>query len=344
MIGTSICFDPGTNVMSVWAQGKGIIAAEPCVVAYDAQSGKISAIGQRAYEMIGRNHDWLDVVRPIKEGGIYNFQTMQSVLSYYVQKICKSKMLKPNILVSVPTQATTVTKRTILDLATASGAAKACVIDETLAASIGAGIDVNSFRGNLVVDIGAGTTDIAVIARGMVCVSKSIKIAGNVFDEGIINYLKKEKEITIGQIMAENLKKEIGCTKFLEAELAIRAAGKDSITNLPKSVEVASSDVFISIREALETIVEAIRSVLEITPPELNADISRRGITITGGSAMLKGIDSFIEYRTGIATRVAQDPQNCVIKGMGKAAKAPKLLDRNGYYYKTRQELVGYDE
>ena len=344
MLGTAICFDAGTNTMAVYVRGKGLVASEPSVVAYDAQTGKISAIGKRAYEMTGRNPDWVDVIRPVKEGSVYNFQTMQSVLSYYVQKACKNKVLKPNILICMPSDANSVDKRTVLDLATSAGAAKACIIDETLAAAIGAGVDVNSYKGTMVVDIGGGTTDIAVIARGMVCVSKSLKIAGNTFDDAIINYLKKEKDIVIGKIMAESIKKNIGCTKILEAELAVRAAGKDFVTNLPKSVEVTSSDVFISIREQLETIAEGIRSVLENTPPELNADVSRTGIIVTGGSAMLTGIEHFIENRTGIKTIVADDPQNCVIKGMGKVLKASKLLERNGYYYKTRQELVGYEE
>lgn len=343
MIGTNICFDPGTCNMALWVQGKGIVLSEPSVISYDAQTGKISAIGKKAYDMTGRNPDWVDVVRPVKDGSVFNFQTMQSVLSYYVQKICGSKMLKPNILVCIPGDSNTVDRRTVLDLATASGAAKACVVEEPLAAAVGAGIDVNSYEGTMVVDMGGGTTDIAVVAKGMVCVSRSVKSAGNAFDDAIINYLKKEKDAVVGKITAENIKKEVGCTSFLEAEIAVRAVGKDIVTGLPKELEITSADVFMSIREQLESLTEEIRLLLEKTPPELTADVSQNGIVITGGSANLTGIDRFIQYRTGIPTRVADEPDKCVIKGLARLSRTRKLLERNACFYKTRQEL-GYDE
>lgn len=343
MIGTDICFDPGTCNMTVWVQGKGIVFSEPSVVSYDAQTGKINAIGKKAYDMTGRNPDWIDVVRPVKDGSIFNFQSMQSVLSYFVQKICGNKVLKPNILMCVPGYSNTVDRRTLIDLATASGAAKACVVEEPLAAAVGAGIDVNSNRGTLIVDIGGGTTDIAVVAKGMVCVSRSVKIAGNTFDEAIINYLRKEKGIIVGKITAENIKKEVGCTSFLEAEIAIRVVGKDVVTGLPVETEITSAEVFMSIRELIENITEEVRLLLEMTPPELTADVSENGIVITGGSANLTGIDKFFEYRMKIPSRVADEPEKCVIKGLAKLTKAKTLLDRNACFYKTRQEL-GYDE
>ncbi len=343
MIGTGICFDPGTCNMALWVQGKGLVLNEPSVISYDAETEKISAIGKKAYEMTGRNPDMVDVIRPVKDGSVFDFQSMQSVLSYYVRKICGNKVLKPNILICVPGDSNTVDRRTVIDLATVSGAAKACVVEETLAAAVGAGIDVNSNKGTLVADIGGGTTDIAVVSKGMVCVSHSVKIAGNTFDDAIINFLRKEKEIIIGKISAENIKKEVGCTSFLEAELAVRAAGKDLVSGLPKEVEMTSADVFMSIREQLESITEEIRLMLEKTPPELAADVAMNGIVITGGSANLTGIDRFIEYRLGIPTRVAGEPEKCVIRGMAKLMKAPKLLERNACFYKTRQELR-YDE
>ncbi len=344
MIGTNICFDLGTGYLSVFVQGKGIIANEPSVVAYDAENEKISVLGKKAYEMIGKTPDWIDIINPVKEGSIADFQIVQNIIGYFVQKVCSNKILKPNVLLSIPCEMNAVDKRSVLEMATASGASKACLIEEPLAAAIGAGVDVNSYKGIMVVDIGAGTTDIAVIARGMICSSKSIKIAGNAFNEAITSYLKREKELVIGSQTAEIIKKDIGCTNFLEAELAVRAVGKNAVTNLPDSAEITSAEVFLSFNDQLDQIVEAIRQVLENTPPELNADVSKTGIIITGGSALLTGIDRFIEYRTGITTRIASDPQTCVIRGMGKILKAPKLLERNGYYFKTRQELVGYDE
>ncbi|MCQ2479788.1 MAG: rod shape-determining protein [Clostridia bacterium] len=343
MIGTSICFDPGTSNMTLWVDGKGIVTSEPSVIAYDAQTGKISAIGKKAYEMTGRNSDWIDVVRPIKDGKFFDLQTAQRVLSYYIQKLCGNKVLKPNVLMSIPCSANTVDKRTVIDIATSSGAAKACAVEETLAAAVGAGIDVDDYKGTVIVDIGGGITDISVIAKGLVCVSSSVKVAGNTFDDAIISYAKKEKELIIGKITAEKIKKEIGCTSFLEAELAMRTVGKDILTGLPKETEITSADVFMSIRELLESIAEEIRLLLEKTPPELSGDIHENGIIITGGSAKLKGIDRFLEYRTGVPAKIADDPETCVIRGLAKLSKAPKLLEKNACFYKTRQEL-GYDE
>lgn len=343
MLGTDICFDIGTCNMAMWAEGRGIVMSEPSVAAYDAQTGKISAIGRKAYEMTGRNPDWIDVVRPVKDGSIYNFQTVQSILSYYVQKICGSRMLKPNILLCVPGYANTVDRRTLIDLATASGASRACVVEEPLAAALGAGIDVNSSKGIVVVDIGGGTTDMSVISKGMVCVSRSVKIAGNSFDDAIINFLRKEKGVSVGRLTAENIKKEVGCTSFLEAEIAVRVVGKDIVSGLPVETEMSSAEVFTSIRELLETVTEEIRLMLETTPPELIADISENGIVITGGSANLTGIEKFVEYRLGIPSSVAPEPEKCVITGLAKLTKARTLLERNACFYKTRQEL-GYDE
>ncbi len=344
MIGTSICFDLGTGYLSVFVQGKGIIANEPSVVAYDVENEKISVLGKKAYEMIGKTPDWIDIINPIKDGGIADYQIVQNIIGYYVQKVCQNKILKPNVLISIPCDMNSVDKRSVLEMATASGASRACLIEEPLAAAIGAGVDVNSYHGTMIVDIGAGTTDIAVIARGMVCSSKSVKVAGNLFNDAIISLARKEKNLIIGYQTAEIVKKDIGCTNFLEAELALRVVGKDASTNLPVSTEITSADVFLSLNDHLEMIVESIRQVLEKTPPELTADVSKTGITITGGSALLTGIERYIEYRTGITTRVAKDPQTCVIRGMGRILKAPRLLERNGYYFKTRQELVGYEE
>ncbi len=344
MIGTNICFSLGTGSLSVFVSGKGIIANEPSVVAINPENGKIISMGKKAYEMLGKNHDWIDVVNPIKDGGVFDFQTVQNIIGYYIQRVCENKIWKPNVLISIPCETNSVDKRTILELATASGASKACLIEEPLAAAIGAGVDVNSYKGIMVVDIGAGKTDVAVIARGMVCTSKSIKVGGNALNEAIITYLKKEKDVVIGFQMAETVKKDIGCTNFLEAELAVRAVGKSVKTNLPVSTEVTSADIFLSFNDQLETIVNAIGDVLEKTPPELCADVLKTGIVLTGGSAQLTGIDSFIKYRTGIKTMIAKEPDKCVIKGMGKVLKAPSILERNGYYFKTRQELVGYDE
>lgn len=344
MLGIKIGFDIGTTTVTAYVDGKGIVVSEPAVVSYNYETGKISAIGQKAYNMLGRSPDSLVVIKPMRDSAIYDFQAMQNMLTYYIQKICGIKIFKPNLVMSVPSTVTPLEKRSLLDLAASSGAAKACLIDEPLAAALGAELDINRPKGVMVVDIGSGTTDVAVVTMGRVSVSRSIKVAGNRFNEDIMNYLRRERNLIIGETTAEDLKKELGCTKILQEEVAVRAVGKDYITNLPKMIEVTSTDIFLCIREHLEEIVEAIRSIFEKTPPEQNADITETGITLTGGSAMLRGIDEYIEKRTKIRTNVAKDPSHCVANGIGKAIKNTEILTRSGYSFLTQQDIKGYEE
>lgn len=344
MIGSKIGFDLGTTNVLAITEGNKIKIDEPSVVAYDTFTQKIKAIGEEAYKMIGRSPDSLTVVQPIRKGIVYDFDAVQHMLRFYIQKICGSQIFKPNVIVCVPSQVSQLDSKAILDLAISSGAARACVIEEPLAAAVGAGIDIKHFKGTMVVDIGGGTTDIAVIAGGLVAVSSSVTTAGTDFDDAICRYLKTEKDIIIGQVTAEQLKIQVGAAKLLDAEVAVRAVGKDGVTNLPKVVEVTSTDVFIALREQFDIIVENIRLLLQRTPPELNADVSVNGIVLTGGGANIKGLDKYIESKLGIRTRCAKDPSKCVINGIGYFLKNIKALEENGYVFKSYQDIQDYEE
>ncbi len=344
MLGTKIGFDLGTTSVLAYVDGKGIKINEPSVIAYDTFTDKIKAIGEDAYKMLGRSPDSLTVVQPIRNGTVFNYEALQNMLCYYIQKICGNQIFKPNVIVCVPSEVSELDKRNILDLATSSGAARACVIEEPLAAAIGAGVDSKDFHGTMIVDIGGGTTDIAVIAGGLVAVSASVKVAGNAFDEAICRFIKAKKDTIIGNVTAENAKKQVGAVKMLDAELAVRAVGKDFYTHLPKSIEITSTDVFDAVKELLDEIIENIRLVLRNTSPELNADVSVNGIVVTGGGALLKGIDEYISDKLGIRVKCAEQPLNCVINGLGYFLENMKALEENGYVFKSYQDIKDFEE
>lgn len=343
MLGTKIGFDFGTSNVLAYVEGKGIKINDPSVIAYDTFDDKIKAIGSEAYKMLGKAPDSLTVVRPIRNGTVYDYDAVQHMMSYYIQKICGSQIFKPNVIVSVPSKVSELDKRTILDLATSSGAARACVIEEPLVAAVGAGIG-KEFKGTMIVDIGGGTTDIAVITGGLVALSASVKTAGNAFDNSICRFARREKGTVIGNVTAEKIKKQVGAAKLLDAELAVRAVGKDRVTKLPKTIELTSTDVFYAIKPNLNTIVEKIRLVMQETPPELNADISVNGIILTGGGALLNGIDNYIENKLGIRTRCADKPTECVINGIGYFLKNMNELEQNGYVFKSYHDINEIEE
>lgn len=344
MLGINIGIDLGTTSVIVYVQGKGIVISEASAIAYDSESGDIIAVGNKAYDMFGKAPESVTVVRPMEDGVISDFTATQQMVRWYLKKISGYKIFKPNIIVCMPSGITDLEKRTILDLVTASGAARACLIEEPLAAAIGAGISVSQPSGVMIVDIGGGTTDIAVITMGNVAVSSSIKGAGNSFDEAIKNYLRRERNVIVGLRTAEEIKKDIACAKFRVDEVTVLAKGKDYMTNLPTHFEISSAEVFLAMRENLEEIIEGIRDVLERTPPELVTDIAANGICLTGGGALIMGMGELIESRTGIKTYVADDCMNCVSKGTGMALNDINLLARNGYIFKTREQVKGYNE
>lgn len=343
MLGTNIGIDLGTTSIVIYVENKGIVLSEPCAAAYEKESGKLIAVGKRAWDMVEKNPDSIRVVRPMEHGVVSDFTATKHILRYFLSKICKNMVFKPNVVVCVPSMATSLEKRTILDLITSAGAAKACLIEEPLAAALGAGLKSDRPVGAMIVDIGGGTTDIAVITMGCISVSKSIKVAGNALDEAIVRQIRRERDVIIGEKTAELIKKQIGCSYLREVELGMTVKGKHFITNLPVSIEVSSTEAYLAMRPHLETISEAVRSVLEITPPELSADIFESGIRLTGGGALLRGIDKMIENKTGVKTVVSDESLNCVALGTGEALSHMDILSHNGYVFKARDEIGGLE-
>lgn len=344
MLGTKIGIDFGTSTFLALVEGRGVVVIEPSVISYDTFNDKIKAIGTEAYKMLGRSPDSITVVQPVREGTIHDCDAFSHILSYYVQKLCGNRILKPNVIICVPSKVNELEKKTVLDLVTGAGAARACVIEEPLAASLGAGIEAEEAKGTLIVDIGGGTTDIAVVTRGCVALSNSISTAGGTFDEAICRFARRERDIILGTMTAEAVKKQVGAAKFLDAELAVRAVGKDYFSKLPRSIELTSTDVFLCIREHLDIIVESIKELLQRTPPELVSDVTSNGIILTGGSARLRGLDSYIEEKTGLRTRCADNPEQCVVKGIGVLLDDINLLSENGYVFKSITDFDEYEE
>lgn len=341
MLGTNIGIDLGTTSVVVYVEGKGIVMTEPCVAAYEKESGKLIAVGRSAWQMLEKNPDSVRVVKPMLHGVVSDFTATKHILKFVLSKICKNMVFKPNVVVCVPSMATSLEKRTILDLITSAGAAKACLIEEPLAAALGSGLKSDRPVGTMVVDIGGGTTDIAVITMGCISVSRSIKVAGNALDEAIVRQIRRERDVIIGDKTGELIKKQIGCSYLREVELGLTVKGKHFITNMPVSIEVSSTEAYLAMRPHLETIAENVRSVLEMTPPELSADICESGIVLTGGGALLRGMDEMIQRKTGVRTTVAEAPLNCVVLGTGEALSHIDILSQNGYVFKARDEIGG---
>lgn len=318
MIGPDIGIDLGTASILVYLKGKGVVLKEPSVVAFDRDSNKIKAIGEEARLMLGRTPGHIVAIRPLRQGVISDYTVTEKMIKYFIQKaLGKKSYRKPRISVCVPSGVTEVEKRAVEDAAYAAGAREVFIIEEPIAAAIGAGIDISKPCGNMIVDIGGGTADIAVISLGGSVVSTSIKIAGDDFDEALVRYMRKKHNLLIGERTAEDMKINIGtCFPLPEME-SMSVRGRNLVTGLPKTIEVTSEETEDALREPTSQIVEAVHSVLEKTPPELAADVADRGIILTGGGALLRGLEELMEDRTGINTMTAEDPMTCVAVGTG---------------------------
>lgn len=319
MAGTDIGIDLGTARMLVFINGKGVVLKEPSVVAFDRDTNKIRAIGEEARLMLGRTPGNIVAVRPLRQGVISDYTVTEKMLKYFIQKAMGKKTFrKPRIAVCVPSGVTEVEKKAVEDATYQAGAREVLIIEEPIAAAIGAGIDISRPCGNMIVDIGGGTSDIAVISLGGTVVSTSVKVAGDDFDEAIVRYMRKKHNLLIGERTAEDIKIKVG-TCFPRAEVdRMNVRGRNLVTGLPKTVEVTSEDTEEALRETTMQIVEAVHSVLEKTPPELAADIADRGIVLTGGGALLRGLEELLEEKTGINTMTAEDSMKCVAIGTGK--------------------------
>lgn len=338
MSGTDIGIDLGTANVLIYVDDKGIVLEEPSVVAIDNKLNTVLAVGKEARRMIGRTPSNIDVIRPLRDGVISNYEITEKMLSHFIEQIVEKKgfgrFVMPRIMVCVPTGVTEVEKRAVEDATKKAGAREVYIIEEPIAAAIGAGIDISQPNGNMVIDIGGGTTDIAVISLGGSVVSTSIKLGGDKFDEAIIKYIKKEYNVLIGERSAEKLKVEIGTAVKEEEPRTMKVSGRNLIKGLPVTIEVNSTEILEALDDCIEQIISATKTLLEKTPPELAADISTTGIIMTGGGAMLKGLDRRIFESTGIEVTVAEDPLSCVAKGTGLSLDSLDLLETGGNFKK----------
>lgn len=320
MASTDIGIDLGTASVLVYVKGKGVVLKEPSVVAFDRDTNKIKAIGEEARLMLGRTPGNIVAVRPLRQGVISDYTVTEKMIKYFIQKaVGKSLFAKrPRVAVCVPSGATEVEKKAVDDATREAGARDVVIIEEPIAAAIGSGIEIAKPCGNMIVDIGGGTSDVAVISLGGTVVSESIKIAGDDFDDAIIRYMRKKHNLLIGERTAEDIKINIGTVYRRPEETSMQVRGRNLVTGLPKTITVTSEETEEALREAATQIVEAVHSVLEKTPPELAADISDRGIVLTGGGALLHGLEELIEEKTGINTMTADDPLTAVAIGTGQ--------------------------
>jgi rod shape-determining protein MreB len=334
----NIGIDLGTTSILVYVEKKGIVLSEPSVVALDRNTNKILAVGEEARQMLGRTPGNIVAIKPLKDGVISDYDVTEKMLKYFIKKSIGTSLFKPKIIVCVPSGVTEVEKRAVVSASNQAGASKTYLIEEPVAAAIGAGLDITQPDGHLIIDMGGGTTDIAVISLGGIVVSRSIKVAGNKFDEAIMRYMRKKHNMMIGERTAEDLKINIGSAYPLDQEKYMDARGRNLVSGLPKTIKVSSSEIREAIEEPVAQIADAVHSVLEKTPPELAADIADKGIIMAGGASMLGGLDKLLQKRTGIPVYVAEDAISCVAVGTGKALEhfdvlASSVLKKDTMYY-----------
>ncbi len=325
-----IGIDLGTANILVFIKGKGVVLEEPSVVAIDRENGSILAVGEEARQMLGRTPGNIIAVKPLRDGVISDYDVTERMMKYFIRRTGKGRrFFKPRIMICVPSGVTEVEKRAVKEAAMEAGGKYVYLMEEPVAAAIGAGLDISQPNGIMIVDVGGGTTDVAVIALGGIVASNSIKIAGETFDEAIVKYMRKEHKLYIGERTAEELKISIGTAYPREMVVVQECRGRDLITGLPKSIEISSKQIMEALEEPLDAICDTIHGVLEKTPPELAADISNRGIILSGGGALLYGMDRRISQRTGIQVHIAENPKSCVAIGTGLALNNIKILEKS---------------
>lgn len=338
MPGKKIAIDLGTNFIKVHIKGKGIVLSQANAISYDAYTDEIVAIGDSAKAMLSRMPSTLELEMPIRSGVIADFSVMREILSYTIEKICKNEIFKPDIIVSAPSSCTELEKKTIIDVCCAAGAGKVCVIAEPVASAYGCALKIKRPYGVMVIDIGAGTSDIAVITMGTVAYSSSLKVAGNDFDKAICQYIKNEKNILIGKPTAEKIKKTIGAAAIQDEEMEMSVGGKDFTTGMPVVFSVTSSEICEALNDQIELILQETAAVLEELPAEMYTDICNDGIIITGGSSGLRGIAKAFSDRFKINATIAVDGENSAVKGAGYALRNIDKLEDDGYIFKMKEK------
>lgn len=327
--GKDMAIDLGTANTKVLVRGKGIVLIEPSVVAIEKNAGKVLAVGSEAKKMLGRTPGNIVAIRPLKDGVIADFDVTESMLRYFIQKVHKRNFaVRPRVIVCVPSGVTEVEKRAVFEAALQAGTRAVYLIEEPMAAAIGAGLPVQEPTGSIVVDIGGGTTEVAVISLGGIVVSQSIRVGGDECDEAIISHVKKEYNVIIGERTAEEIKIEIGSAYPLDEEEDVEIRGRDLLTGLPRNVVVSSEEIRSALEEPLLAIISAIKTTLERTPPELSSDILDRGLVLTGGGSLLKNLDERLKQETGMPVYVAEDPLVCVVVGSGMVLEEIETLKK----------------
>jgi rod shape-determining protein MreB and related proteins len=338
MPGVRIGIDFGSSNITLCQDDKGIIISEPSIVICDRYTNKPVAVGRAAKKMKGKIPASMRAVYPINDGIVNDYDMACRSLKFYLDRLCRHHLLRPNVLMSVPSTVTELERKTILDVIYSAGAGCACFLDEALASAIGAGVSLREPRGTFVCDIGGGTTDCAVVTMGNIAVSKCVKVGGNIFTDKIREYILHEHNINIGFDTADEIKKTVGTAVFRNEEVAFIAGGKNTETGLPVLFEITSTEVYWILKPCVDEILSCIRSVLEITPPELVSDIAENGIILTGGTAKLFGLDKFIEKNTGIRTYRAPHPEKCAALGLERMLGDMKYLENNGYVFRPGDE------
>ncbi|WP_034602259.1 rod shape-determining protein [Clostridiisalibacter paucivorans] len=328
--------DLGTASVLVYIKGKGIVLQEPSVVAIDKNTDKLLAVGEEARMMLGRTPGNIVAIRPLKDGVISDYDITERMLKYFINKAAGRMLFRPRIIVCVPSGVTEVEKRAVVDASNQAGARKTYLIEEPIAAAIGAGLDITKPDGHMVIDSGGGTTDVAVISLGGIVVSQSIKIAGDKFDEAIVRYMRKKHNMMIGERTAEDLKINVGTAYPRAKENHMEVRGRNLISGLPRTIKISSNEMLEALKEPVAAIADAVHSVLEKTPPELAADISDKGMVMTGGGSLLYGLDRLISERTGIRTIIAEEAISCVAIGTGKSLDWLEMLETQKVNRKKR--------
>jgi rod shape-determining protein MreB and related proteins len=327
MFSNDLAIDLGTANTLVYAKNKGIVVREPSIVAVNKINNNVEAVGKEAKEMLGRTPGNIVAIRPMKDGVIADFEVTEKMIKYFIEKAHGRRFLvKPRIVISVPSEITQVEKRAVKDSALRAGATEVYLIEQAMAAAIGAGLPITDPTGNMIVDIGGGTTDVAVISLAGIVYSRSVRVAGNEMDDAIIQYIKRKYNLLIGERTAEQIKMEIGSAFPLDEEMTMEIKGRDLVEGVPKTLVVSDEEIREALSETVATIVEAVRVALERTPPELSADIMDKGIIIAGGGSMLKNLDKRLREETGLPVTLAEDPLACVALGTGQMLTDFNLL------------------
>jgi rod shape-determining protein MreB and related proteins len=327
MFSNDLAIDLGTANTLVYAKNKGIVVREPSIVAVNKINNNVEAVGKEAKEMLGRTPGNIVAIRPMKDGVIADFEVTEKMIKYFIEKAHGRRFLvKPRIVISVPSEITQVEKRAVKDSALRAGATEVYLIEQAMAAAIGAGLPITDPTGNMIVDIGGGTTDVAVISLAGIVYSRSVRVAGNEMDDAIIQYIKRKYNLLIGERTAEQVKIEIGSAFPLDEEMTMEIKGRDLVEGVPKTLIVSDEEIREALSETVATIVEAVRTALERTPPELSADIMDKGIIIAGGGSMLKNLDKRLREETGLPVTLAEDPLACVALGTGQMLTDFNLL------------------